>query len=205
MDGVSAVTGGIGDIAAFSFYPSKNLGALGDGGMLTTNSEEIYKKFLMLRDYGRVSKYEHSMIGYNSRLDTLQAAVLRTKLKKLDSWNQMRRKAADAYNRLLKNCDGIITPFAGSSVKHVYHVYAIRTQRREEMLNHLKSNAVSVVVHYPIPLHLQKAYADLNYKLGDFPVAERVSREIISLPMYPYMKTKDIKFVAKLIKEVAER
>jgi dTDP-4-amino-4,6-dideoxygalactose transaminase len=205
FDGKSHVTGGIGDIGAFSFYPSKNLGALGDGGMLITDNEEAYKKILMLRDYGRVSKYEHSMIGYNSRLDTLQAAILRIKLKKLNSWNEMRRKAADMYNKLLKGTDGIITPFACESVKHIYHVYAIRSQKRDEIFNHLKNNGVGVIIHYPIPLHLQKAYADLGYKKGDFPVSERVAQEIISLPMYPYMKEKDIKFVVKLIKEVVNK
>jgi len=204
-DGKWHVVGGIGDIGAFSFYPSKNLGALGDGGMLTTNNEDLYKKFLMLRDYGRVSKYEHSMIGYNSRLDTLQAAVLRLKLKKLNSWNEMRREAADTYNKLLKDVSGVITPHVAESVKHVYHVYAIRSLKREAIFNHLKENAVGVVIHYPIPLHLQKAYASLGYKKGDFPVAEKVSQEIISLPMYPYMKEKDIKFVVKLIKEAINK
>jgi len=205
IEGKWRVTGGIGDIGAFSFYPSKNLGALGDGGMLLTNDEEIYKKFLMLRDYGRVSKYEHSMIGYNSRLDTLQAAVLRIKLKKLNSWNEMRRNAADTYNKLLKGCEGVITPGASDLARHIYHVYAIRSIKRDEIFNALKNNDVGAVIHYPIPLHLQKAYSDLGYKKGDFPVAERVAQEIISLPIYPYMKDKDIKFVVKLIKEVVNK
>jgi dTDP-4-amino-4,6-dideoxygalactose transaminase len=201
FDGSWHVTGSMGDVGCFSFYPSKNLGALGDGGMITTDDEAIYKRFLMLRDYGRVSKYEHAMIGYNSRLDTLQAAILRIKLKKLDSWNESRRRSAAIYNKLLKGVEGVITPFAKDSLTHVYHVYAIRSTMREKVFNHLKANAVGVIIHYPIPLHLQKAYAGLNYKMGDFPVSEKVAQEIISLPMYPYMKEKDIKSVVRLIKE----
>lgn len=199
-DGSWQVAGGIGDIGCFSFYPSKNLGALGDGGMVSTNDEGIYKKLLMLRDYGRISKYEHAIIGYNSRLDTLQAAILRIKLKRLNSWNNMRREAARIYDKLLKGISGIIIPASSSSVKHIYHIYAVRTKRREHLLKIFKEKQISAIIHYPIPLHLQGAYKDLGYKKGDFPVAEEVAQEIISLPMYPHLKEEEVKFIADVLK-----
>lgn len=198
------VVGGIGDIGCFSFYPSKNLGALGDGGMITTNNEEIYKKLLMLRNYGRLSKYEHAIIGYNSRLDTLQAAILRVKLKRLNAWNKMRRKAAGIYDKFLKGIYGIVTPYVCPSVWHAYHAYAIKTNKRDILFNQLKNKGIDVIIYYPIPLHLQKAYEGLGYKRGDFPIAERVAQEIISLPMYPHLKETQIKFIVKTIKEIIE-
>ena len=153
----------------------------------------------MLRDYGRVSKYEHVMVGFNSRLDTLQAAILRAKLKKIDTWNKMRQDAAGLYNKFLKGSN-IITPYAASFAKHVYHVYAVRAKDRDSLCEKLKSEGVAVIIHYPIPLHLQKAYADLGYKKGDFPVSEKVSQEIMSLPMFPHIKEKEIEFIAKILK-----
>lgn len=198
----SKQAGSIGDIGCFSFYPTKNLGALGDGGMIVTDNEEIYKKLLMLRDYGRVSKYEHDIIGYNSRLDTIQAAILRLKLKKLDSWNNMRVQAAGKYNDLFKGLNGVITPYASEKTRHVYHVYALRTRKRDEVFTRLKEKGIGVIIHYPKPCHLQKAYADLGYKQGDFPVSEMVSRDIISLPMFPHLKLNQIKAVVGAVKEV---
>ena len=195
-------TGSIGDIGCFSFYPSKNLGALGDGGMVTTNDEHIYSRLLMLRDYGRVSKYEHSIIGYNSRLDTLQAAILRIKLKKLNAWNKMRQTNAGIYNELLKGVRGIITPFASLGSSHIYHVYAIIVKERDKVYQQLLNSGISAIIHYPIPLHLQLAYKNLEYRRGDFPSAEKISNEIISLPMYPHMKENQIKFVADKIKRI---
>ncbi len=196
------MAGSIGDIGCFSFYPSKNLGALGDGGMVVTNNAEIYQKLLMLRDYGRTSKYKHSMIGYNSRLDTLQAAILRVKLKKLKKWNRMRQKAARVYNKFLKDVNGVITPYAAPFLEHVYHVYAIRTKRRDEVFQRLKEKGIGVIIHYPIPLHLQKVYKELGYQKQDFPVAEKVAKEIISLPMFPHIKTSQIKFTADTLKKI---
>jgi dTDP-4-amino-4,6-dideoxygalactose transaminase len=204
-DGKWQVVGGLGDVGCFSFYPSKNLGALGDGGMVVTNNEEIYKRLLMLRDYGRISKYEHSIIGYNARLDTLQAAILRIKLKKLNSWNKMRQKAANIYNRLLNDVEGVITPYLAPWAEHIYHVYAIRAKSRDALLNRLKDNGVGALIHYPVPLHLQKAYENLGYKRGDFPVSEKIAQEIISLPMYPHIKVAQIKFVAKIIQETLRK
>jgi dTDP-4-amino-4,6-dideoxygalactose transaminase len=194
------VCGGIGDVGCFSFYPSKNLGAMGDAGIITTDNEETYRKLLMLRDYGRVSKYEHAVIGYNARLDTLQAAILRLKLKRLDAWNKMRREAAERYNNLLKDLGGVVIPYVSMSVKHVYHVYAIRVKKRDELALLLKKNGIGAIVHYPIPLHLQEAYRGLGYKKGDFPVSEKVAQEIISLPMHPHLKENQIKYVVGVIK-----
>jgi len=195
------VVGGIGDIGCFSFYPTKNLGALGDGGMITTNSEEIYKKLLMLRDYGRISKYEHALIGYNSRLDTIQAAILQIKLKKLAAWNKSRQETAQLYNNLLKDIPEVTIPYEGSGIKHAHHVYAIRTPKRDALLQALKSKKISVLIHYPVPLHLQIAYKDLNYKTGDFPVSEKIALEIMSLPIYPLMNKTHVKYVAETIKK----
>lgn len=195
------VVGGIGDIGCFSFYPTKNLGALGDGGMITTNNEEIYKKLLMLRDYGRISKYEHALIGYNSRLDTIHAAVLRIKLKKLAAWNKSRKEIACLYNDLLNDLPELVTPYESPLIKHAHHVYAIRAQKREALIQELKNNKISVLIHYPIPLHLQTAYKDLNYKTGDFPVSEKIALEIISLPIYPFMNKKQVRYVADSIKK----
>jgi len=193
-------TGSIGDIGCFSFYPSKNLGALGDGGMVTTDNPDIYEKLRMLRDYGRVSKYEHAIVGYNSRLDTLQAAVLRVKLKRLDRWNAMRRKVARLYDKSVAGCAGIVVPHVDPGLRHVYHVYAIRTPKRAQVIDMFKRKGIAAIIHYPIPIHLQKAYAFLGGKPGDFPVSERVAGEILSLPMYPHMKEEHIAYVASAIK-----
>ena len=192
--------GSIGDIGCFSLYPTKNLGALGDGGMITTNNEKIYRRLLLLRDYGRLSKYKHVMIGYNCRLDTLQAAILRVKLKKLSHWNCLRRQAAAYYNDLLSDSNGLLTPFEADCVKHVYHVYALRIMHRDELLSRLLDKGVGALIHYPIPLHLQKAYKHLGYRKGDFPYAERISQEIISLPIYPFMHKPQIRFICDTIK-----
>lgn len=200
-DGKWHIVGGIGDIGCFSFYPTKNLGALGDGGMVVTNDEEVYKRLLMLRDYGRISRYEHAMVGYNSRLDTLQAAILRIKLKKLNHWNKMRRKVANIYDKLLKYVSGVVTPYVSPSLEHVYHVYAIRTKRRDELYRRFKNKDIGSIIHYPIPLHLQKAYEPLGYREKDFPVAEKISREIISLPMFPHLKDSQIKYIVNIIKD----
>ncbi len=196
--------GAIGDIGCFSFYPSKNLGAFGDGGMLVTNDEALYRSLLILRDCGRVSKYEHAGLGYNSRLDTLQAALLREKLKHLNSWNMLRRDAAACYDKLLKDVPGVVIPAALDRASHVYHVYAVRIKNRDAVVKKLHEKGVGVIVHYPIPLHLQKVYASLGYKTGDFPVSEKVSQEIVSLPLYPFMKVAQIKYVVREIRAAVE-
>ncbi len=193
--------GSIGDLGCFSFYPSKNLGAFGDGGIITTNSEELYKKVFMLRDCGRINKYEHIIIGRNNRLDTVHAAALRIKLTRLDKWNELRQKSADYYNSLLKDVQEVVTPKVSEYSSHIYHVYAVRVKNRDNVINHLRQNGIGALIHYPIPLHLQKAYESLGYKQDDFPISEKVASEIISLPMFPHITKEQIELVVTTIKE----
>jgi len=196
----SRKAGSIGDAGCFSFYPSKNLAAFGDGGMVITDGNKIAQKIKMLRDHGQMKKYEHLVEGYNSRLDEIQAAILRVKLKRLDEQNKLRRKNAWIYNELLKDVDEVVTPFEAEYGKHVYHLYVIRTEKRDELQEYLKSNGIGTGLHYPIPLHLQKAYEYLGYKEGDFPVAEECAKQILSLPMFPELTPKEIEKVASEIK-----
>ncbi len=193
--------GTMGDVGCFSFYPSKNLGAYGDAGMVITKEESIYKKLLKLRDCGRISKYEHEIIGYNARLDTIQAAILRIKLRCLDELNNLRRQAAGLYSSFFRSMPEVKIPIEKDYARHVYHVYAIRVKNRDRLVERLKNKGVSCLVHYPIPLHLQPAYKSLGYKKKDFPIAEKVANEIISLPMFPYITKEQIKFVVDAIKE----
>ncbi len=192
--------GSIGDIACFSFYPTKSLGAAGDGGMVVTNDPKIHEKVLMLRDYGRVGRYEHKIKGHNSRLDTLQAVVLLAKLKRLDQWNTMRAQNAATYNQLLKGVIGVKTPTVKNDRTHVYQTYAVRVKNRDQVLEGLKKKGIGVLIHYPIPLHLQEVYKELGHKPGDFPVAEDVAKEILSLPMFPHMKKAQIQYVCDHLK-----
>jgi len=177
--------GSMGHAAAFSFYPGKNLGACGEGGAVTTDDEKIAQKIRILRDHGQSSKYFHEVEGYNGRLDALQAGFLGIKLRYLARWNENRRQNADRYNRLLKNIDGLRTPFEPSWVKSVYHLYVIRVEKRDERQRFLADNHIATGLHYPLPIHLQKAYAYLGHRVGDYPISERVASEILSLPMYP--------------------
>jgi len=176
-------TGSLGHAAAFSFYPGKNLGAYGDGGAVVTSDAAVAKRLGMLRNYGQKEKYQHMFRGFNRRLDTLQAAVLRTKLKRLDEWNEARRQHAKSYSRLLAQ-SGLVVPRASAVCKSVWHLYVIRTDQRDALKEHLVTRGISVGIHYPIPIHLQPAYRDLGYQPGDFPVTEEYSRQILSLPMY---------------------
>ena len=193
--------GSIGEVGCFSFYPGKNLGAYGDAGMITTNSEEIAKKVKLLRNHGRITKkYEHQIEGYSSRLDNLQAAILRVKLKYLNKWNDLRRKNARKYNELLNNIGGIITPYEADYAKHVYHLYVIRTEDRDKLREELKSKSIATGIHYPIPLHLQPAYNYLGYKEGDFPITEKASQEILSLPMFAELNGNQIVEICHWIK-----
>lgn len=191
--------GALGDISCFSFYPTKSLGAFGDGGMVVTSNKKIYEKILMLRDYGRVGRYEHKIKGFNSRLDTVQAVVLSAKLKHLDQWNNMRNENGKYYNSLFKNVKGVIAPLMKEDRAHVFQTYAIRLKNRDKVCDALQKKGVSVLIHYPIPLHLQEAYRELKYKKGDFPVAEKLSREVLSLPMYPHMKKEQIEYVVEQV------
>lgn len=193
--------GSIGDAACFSFYPSKNLGAYGDGGAIVTNDDSLALKIRHLRDHGSVQKYQHEMVGYNSRLDALQAVVLSVKLKYLDQWNAMRARNAHLYNELLSEIPGVVTPQVLPDVQHVYHLYVIRLTRgdRNRLQAHLKAHGIETGIHYPQPVHLTKAFAHLGYREGDFPIAERCARAILSLPMYPELRAEQIEHVAQEI------
>jgi dTDP-4-amino-4,6-dideoxygalactose transaminase len=180
--------GAIGRAAAFSFYPGKNLGACGEGGAVTTNDSSIADKVKMLRDHGQAKKYYHDMEGYNGRLDAIQAGLLRVKLQHLAQWNTERRARAAEYNRLFTAANHtVVTPFEPSWSKAVYHLYVVRTNDRDGLVDHLKKQGMGTGIHYPIPLHLQNAYACLHYRKGDFPVTEQVATEIVSLPMFPHL------------------
>ena len=181
--------GTMGRAAAFSFYPGKNLGACGEGGAITTNDAKIAERAKVLRDHGSAKKYYHDMEGYNGRLDAMQAGFLHVKLPHLAGWNTARRERAAEYNQLLASAEGsIIRPCEPSWSKAIYHLYVVRTHDRDAMIKHLKDAGIATGIHYPIPLHMQKAYDYLNYRQGDFPVSEKVSAEILSLPMFPTLK-----------------
>ncbi|MBU0548808.1 MAG: DegT/DnrJ/EryC1/StrS family aminotransferase [Candidatus Omnitrophica bacterium] len=188
--------GSMGEAGCFSFYPTKNLGAFGDGGMIVINSKKAYRRLRILRDTGRSSHYMHTVKGYNSRLDTLQAVALRLKLRHLDKWNKMRQANARIYTSLFKAHPDIIYPYEAAYSSHVYHIYALQVKNRSRVFEHLKKKGIGAMVHYPVPLHLQKAYKDLGYMRGDFPIAERIARRIISLPMHPFLKRSQIEYVA---------
>jgi dTDP-4-amino-4,6-dideoxygalactose transaminase len=177
--------GSMGRAAAFSFYPGKNLGACGEAGAVTTNDGALATKIKMLRDHGQAKKYYHDVEGYNGRLDAMQAGFLHTKLKHLPDWNEKRRQHAERYRQLLGKYEGVILPYEPDWSKAVYHLFVIRVADREQLRDTLGSAGIGTGIHYPIPLHLQKAYATLRYKKGDFPVTERVAAEILSLPIFP--------------------
>jgi dTDP-4-amino-4,6-dideoxygalactose transaminase len=179
--------GSMGRAAAFSFYPGKNLGACGEAGAITTNDSGMAEKMKMLRDHGQSRKYYHAIEGYNGRLDALQAGILHVKLGHLKAWNESRRTKAADYNRMLSKCDAVSLPWEPSWSRSVYHLFVIRTDDREGLMKHLKDAGIGSAIHYPVPLHLQKAYASLNYSNGDFPVTEAAATEIVSLPMYPQL------------------
>jgi dTDP-4-amino-4,6-dideoxygalactose transaminase len=179
--------GSMGRAAAFSFYPGKNLGACGEAGAVTTNDACVSDKIKMLRDHGQAKKYHHDVEGYNGRLDAIQAGLLHAKLAHLAKWNTQRRERAAEYNRLLASNEAVSLPYEPSWSRAVYHLYVIRTEDRDGMMNHLKKAGIDTGIHYPIPLHLQRAYISLNYSLDDFPVAGRITAEIVSLPMFPHL------------------
>jgi len=193
--------GSIGDVACFSFYPTKSLGACGDAGMIVTNDKGIYEKALMLRDYGRRGRYEHKIKGTNSRLDTLQAVVLNAKLKHLDLWNDMRAKNAAAYDKLLTPLKKVAIPIIKQDRTHVFQTYAVLVPHRDKVVEAMKAQGVGVLIHYPIGLHLQEAYAELGYKKGDFPTAEKVADEVMSLPMFPHMTKEQIEAVVAALEK----
>jgi dTDP-4-amino-4,6-dideoxygalactose transaminase len=194
--------GSLGDMGCFSFYPGKNLGAYGEGGMVVTNKAGYTRTLRMLRDWGAEQKYHHVLKGYNFRLEGIQGAVLRVKLKHLDAWTEGRRAAAAHYNELLSVC-GVQTPEVMPYARHVYHVYAIRTQHRSEWQQALQAKGIQTGIHYPIPVHLLPAYADLSYTKGDFPHSEKAANEVLSLPMFPELTQAQCKEVSEAVKMLA--
>jgi dTDP-4-amino-4,6-dideoxygalactose transaminase len=193
-------TGSWGDINGTSFYPGKNLGALGDAGALTTNSEELANKVKALRNYGSQKKYYNDLVGYNMRMDELQAALLSVKLKRLNDWTRQRQQIAQIYNETLKDVPNIILPKIAQNATHVYHLYVIRTNERDELQKFLKNRNIGTLIHYPIPPHLQKSYQNLDIKLGSLPIAEEIANTCLSLPLWPGIKSADIQTVATEIK-----
>src|SRR5271157_139656 len=193
--------GSMGRAAAFSFDPGKNLGACGEAGAVTTSDPDLAQRIRMLRDHGQAEKYYHDMEGYNGRLDAIQAGILRTKLDHLSAWNRQRRDKAETYRELLRSVDGVTLPAEPSWARAVYHLYVVRIQDRHGLQESLKTAGIGTGIHYPIPLHLQKAYSTLGYHQGDFPVTERVAAEILSLPMYPQLTPADQETVVERVKD----
>lgn len=192
--------GSFGDAACFSFYPSKNLGAFGDGGMILLNDPEVAGKMRKLRNHGAKGSYRHECVGFNSRLDEIQAAILLVKLKRIDDYNRKRRQKADLYNKLLT--DTAMHPLEKPGFTHVYHQYTLRSRKRDEIQKRLRDNDISSVVYYPVPLHLQDAISYLGYKKGDFPAAEEAAEMVLSLPIYPELEETAIRQIADIINNV---
>lgn len=194
------ITGSFGDINGTSFYPGKNLGALGDGGGITTDNAELAHKAGMLRNYGSEKKYVHDMIGFNMRLDECQAAFLSIKLKHLNGWTAARQQIAAYYDKALAGINDLVLPHIAEGASHVYHLYVVRTSRRDALMAHLADAGVGTLIHYPTAPHMQKAYAHLGFKKGDFPIAEEIADTCLSLPVWPGMKEEELAFVCDSIK-----
>jgi dTDP-4-amino-4,6-dideoxygalactose transaminase len=193
--------GNFGHIATFSFYPGKNLGAYGEGGAVVTNDEELYNKMLRYRQHGSITKYVHEFEGHNYRMEEIQAGVLHIKVKYLNQWTENRRRIASEYTRCFSEFSTeVIPPHCPDYIKHVYHLYIIRTKERDGLQKYLGERGIQTSLHYPQPLHLQKAYSYLNHKEGDFPTAESGCTEILSLPMYPELKDEQVKYVCETVK-----
>lgn len=194
-------TGTFGQISATSFYPGKNLGALGDGGAVVTNVETLAQKVRMLRNYGFSQKYHSQLIGYNMRLDELQAGFLNVKLRHIEKWTKQRQEIASWYDEQLKDIDGIATPMVNKNSTHVYHLYVIRTNRRNQLKEHLQKSGIGTLIHYPVPPHLQPAYSSLGYSKGDFPIAEELAETCLSLPLWPGLTKYDVAYACETIKK----
>jgi len=196
--------GSLGDMAAFSFYPGKNLGAYGEGGMVVTGRADFAKTVRMLRDWGQEKKYHHVLRGFNARLEGIQGAVLRVKLRHLEKWTELRRERARQYRQLLTGLPRVILPKEYPDRRHVFHVYVVRVDDREQFMKFLLERGVQTAIHYPYPVHTLPAYADLGFGPGDFPVAERVASEVVSLPMYPELGADQVEKVAEVVREWAQ-
>ena len=193
--------GTMGDAGCFSFYPGKNLGAFGEAGAVVTNDPELRKQIQMLRDHGQSRKYYHTTMGWNCRMDGIQAAVLSIKLRHLDQANSLRRKHALEYNQAFAGIDEVLTPVEAKYARHVYHVYAVRVEGRDAALRHLQEKGVGCAVHYPVPIHLQEAGRNLGYTKGAFPIAESLADEFLSLPMFPELTEEQIEYVGRCVSE----
>jgi dTDP-4-amino-4,6-dideoxygalactose transaminase len=189
--------GTLGDAACFSFYPGKNLGAFGEAGAVVTNSDALQEKIRVLRDHGQIRKYHHTMIGWNGRMDGIQGAVLQVKLRHLEKGNELRRSHAAHYNAALRNIDEIVLPFCPADVTPVYHIYAIRVQNRDEVMEALGREGIGSGVHYPVPIHRQEAYRSLGYGPGSFPIAEKCAAEFVSLPLFPELTSEQLDYVVQ--------
>jgi dTDP-4-amino-4,6-dideoxygalactose transaminase len=194
-------TGSLGDVGCLSFYPTKNLGAFGDAGMVVTNSAEMAERIRILRNHGQTSKYVSSEPGWNSRLDEIQAAILRVKLRHLEGWTQRRRQLAEEYTSRLLQIRGIMPPLLAEGYSHVFHQYTIRAEQRDALQKALQSKKIGCAVYYPVPLHLQPIYASLGHQEGDFPHSERAAREVLSLPMYPELRPEQMERVVQAVAE----
>lgn len=195
------ITGSFGDINGVSFYPGKNLGALGDAGAVTTNDEELAKKVIALRNYGSHVKYKNEVIGHNMRLDELQAAFLSVKLDHISEWTRQRQEIAQWYDEALAGVGDLILPYIHPSASHVYHLYVIRTTRRDELQKHLTNNEIGTLIHYPIPPHLQEAYRHLGYSKGSFPLAEELADTSLSIPLWPGMTQEQVGIITNIIQQ----
>jgi dTDP-4-amino-4,6-dideoxygalactose transaminase len=194
--------GTLGDAGCFSFYPGKNLGAFGEAGAVVTNDAELREKIQVLRDHGQARKYYHTLVGWNCRMDGIQAAILSIKLRHLEEANRLRRERALQYNQAFEGIEGVATPFEADYARHAYHVYAIRVQERDEVWRFLEEKGIGCGVHYPIPIHLQEACRSLGYTEGAFPVAEDLAEEFLSLPMFPELTGEQTEYVARCVSEV---
>ena len=192
--------GSVGDAGCFSFYPGKNLGAYGEAGAVVTNNADLSDAMRRFRDHGQAKKYYHSMVGWNARMDGFQGAVLGVKLKHLPAWTEARRRNAQLYNELLAETENAATPIESEYARHVYHIYAVRTPRREAFMEHLQQSGIACGIHYPVPLHQQEAYASLGYSTGSFPVSEKCAAEQVSLPMFAELTQEHIQAVVEAIR-----
>lgn len=195
------IVGNFSDMAAFSFYPGKNLGAYGDAGMVVTNNKKLADKIKILRNHGRKEKYTHQIIGFGNRLDTLQAAILSAKLKYLNDWNKARRRIAGRYNTSLKSLEEVILPVEQSWAESVYHLYVIQANKRDELRSYLKEKGIETGIHYPLPLHMQPAYKYLGYKKNDLKITTYIAEQIVSLPLYPEIEDDTVDYICKCIKD----
>ena len=193
--------GSVGKAAAFSFYPGKNLGACGEAGAVTSNDEQLAVQIKMLRDHGQAKKYYHDVEGYNGRLDAIQSGILRVKLRHLADWNRRRRENSEVYRELFRSVHGLTLPFEPEWSRAVYHLYVVRTRDRQALKDYLEAATIGTGIHYPIPLHLQKAYRALGYSEGDFPVSEKIASEILSLPMHPHLNRVEQERVAENVQK----